>query len=254
MESHQDHPTSWNASGQRRYIAVPRHGHRPGNYSNSWPGLHRASYPQTMKSEDGNAPLPSVPDSAADISESTADPATVPPQSPSQSPTEYLISPGTLWTSGPMVLHPLNPAHVPLPPSVTTSDRSASDLSERTGLSVRASRRQQARDDLVHLLSVTSLTDSPPLVKALVGRLSSITRLRAAKRADLEALLLPDGSAPSTDDIKDLLSISLNWPLPRCPQWSHHKIDVDSDEIWALSSLSPRGLLCGTELYRDLRG
>ena len=103
---------------------------------------------------------------------------------------------------------PLTPAQAPLPPSVTTSIGSTAALSGRTGLSVRALRRQQARDDLVHLLSVASLTNSPPLVEAVVGRLSSITRLRAAKLANLEALLLPDGSAPSPDNIEDLISIT----------------------------------------------
>ena len=107
-----------------------------------------------------------------------------------------------------MVLHPLNPAQAPLPPSVTNSGGSTAALSGHTGLSVCASRRQQARDDLVHLLSVASLIDSPPLIKAVVGRLSSIMRLRAAKCANLEALLLLDISAPSPDDIKDLLSIA----------------------------------------------
>ena len=103
---------------------------------------------------------------------------------------------------------PLTPAQLPLPPSVTTSNGSAATLSRRNGLSVRVLGRQQARDDLFHLLSVASLTDSPPLVKAIIGRLASISRLRAAKRADLEDLLLPDGLAPSPDDIEDLFSIA----------------------------------------------
>ena len=55
---------------------------------------------------------------------------------------------------------------------------------------------QEGRDNLVHLLSVASLTDSPPLVEA-AGRLSSTTRICAAKRADFEALLLPDSLVPS---------------------------------------------------------
>ena len=103
---------------------------------------------------------------------------------------------------------PLTLAQLPLPPSVTTSNGSAATLSRRNGLSVRVLGRQQARDDLFHLLSIASLTDSPPLVKAIIGRLASISRLRAAKRADLEDLLLPDGLAPSPDDIEDLLSIA----------------------------------------------
>ena len=107
-----------------------------------------------------------------------------------------------------MVLHPLTPAQVPLPPSVTTSGGRSAALIRRTSLSFYALRRQQARYHLVQLLFVASLTDSPPLVDDVVGRLSSITRIRVAKRADLEALLLPDGSAPFPDDIEDLLSIA----------------------------------------------
>ena len=114
---------------------------------------------------------------------------------------------------------PLTLAQLPLPPSVTTSNGSAATLSRRNGLSVRVLGRQQARDDLFHLLSVASLTDSPPLVKAIIGRLASISRLRAAKRADLEDLLLPDGLAPSPDDIEDLLSIAryADWTVTSSP-------------------------------------
>ena len=99
-------------------------------------------------------------------------------------------------------------AQVPLHPSVTTSGGSAAALSRRTGLSIRTSMRQQAREYLVHLLSVASLTGSPSLVEAVVVHLFSITRLRTAKRAYLEALLLPDCLASPPNDIKDLLSIA----------------------------------------------
>ena len=64
-----------------------------------------------------------------------------------------------------------------LPPSVTTSGGSADALSGLTGLSVHALRRQQARDDLVHLLSVASLTDIPTIAKAGVVPIYWITRL-----------------------------------------------------------------------------
>ena len=76
-----------------------------------------------------------------------------------------------------MVLHPLTPAQVPLPLSMTTYGVSGAVLSSSTGLSFHDSNHEQARDDLVHLLSVASLTDSPPLVEAIIVRLSSITRL-----------------------------------------------------------------------------
>ena len=39
-------------------------------------------------------------------------------------------------------------------------------------------------------------------------RLSTTSRPHAAKRAELESLLLLDGSAPSPDDIEDLLSLA----------------------------------------------
>ena len=99
-------------------------------------------------------------------------------------------------------------AQVPLPPSVGTSDGRVAALSGRCGRSARASRRQQARDDLTHLLSIASLIDSPPLVEAVVSRLYTISWLRAAKRAELESLLLPDVSALSPDHIEDLLSLA----------------------------------------------
>ena len=99
-----------------------------------------------------------------------------------------------------MVLNPLNPAQIPLPSSVTTFGGSAAALSGRNGLSVRALRRQKASNNIVHLLSSAPITDSPLLVKAIVGHLSLIIRIYAAKCANLEALLFPDGLAPSPDD------------------------------------------------------
>ena len=84
-----------------------------------------------------------------------------------------------------MVLHTLKIFQVPLPPSVTTSRGCIVAICGRTGLSVGASRRQQARYGLAHILSVAYLTDSPLIVKAFTFHLSSITQLCAAKRADL---------------------------------------------------------------------
>ena len=63
-------------------------------------------------------------------------------------------------------------------------------------------------DDLVHILSVASLTKIPPLVEVVVGRIYSITGLRAENRSKLKAILLRNSLAPSTDKIKDLLSIA----------------------------------------------
>ena len=108
-----------------------------------------------------------------------------------------------------MVLHPLIPAQFPLCMSVNTSSGCTTALSGCTGLCIRALRIQQGRDNLVHIFSGESLTDSPPIIEAILGRLSSITWLRVAKRANLESLLLLVGLALSHNDIKDLLSIFL---------------------------------------------
>ena len=104
----------------------------------------------------------------------------------------------------PPLISPLFPQTL----SVATSIGTAAALSMPTILSIRDLKQKQARDNLVYLLSVASLTNSPPLVEAAVNRLSLITQLRTAKRADLEALLLPNGSAPSPNNFKDLISIA----------------------------------------------
>ena len=132
----------------------------------------------------------------------------MPPRSPSPSTTDYLLYPGAKGTSGPMVLQPLTSSQVTLRPILTTSGGSATTLIRHTGLSVCAFRRQQSRYNLVLLLFVPFLTASSPPVEAVVGRVSSITRLYAEKRADLKAFFLPDGLAPSHNGIKDFLSIS----------------------------------------------
>ena len=157
-----------------------------------------------MNPEYRNAPSPSVPSSAAEISASTADPAMV----SSPSPSDPLLPPNVEGTLGPTVMPPLTPAQIPLPPSVDISIGSAAALSERTGLSARALMRQQGRDYLVHLFSIASLANSPLLTKVVAVRLSMITRLRTSMRADLEALLLPDRSTPLPDDINNLISIA----------------------------------------------
>ena len=144
----------------------------------------------------------SVPDLSADIYASTADPATV----PSPSPFDNLLSPnfeGTQRQSD----APLTLAQVPLPPSVSTPIGSVAVVSGCTGLSVRPLRRHQTRDNLFHPLSVPLLANSPILVKAVAGRLSSVTRLYMDKHENLKALLLLDNSALSPNYVKDLISI-----------------------------------------------
>ena len=175
MDYLQDHPTSWTALEKQRYIDMPIHCHHPGKYSNFRPVQHSEPYPRTMKFKDENAPPTYATALSADISASTADPVVVPPRSLSPPLNESLISPGAEGNLWPTVLHPLNPAQVPLPHIVATSDGSDTALSGRTGLSIRASRSQQARDNLIHIVSVAYLSDIPPLVEAVSGRLSSIT-------------------------------------------------------------------------------
>ena len=154
-----------------------------------------------MKSEDENYPLSFVLALAAEIYTSTSDPDTVPPPSPYISTTDSFLSPAPKGTLGLMVLHPLTLAQPPLPPRVTTPGGSTATLSSHTGLSVRVLKRQQDRDNLFHFLFVASLTKIPPFVETVVGRLSSITRLHAAKCANIEALLLLNGSAQSPNYI-----------------------------------------------------
>ena len=53
-----------------------------------------------------------------------------------------------------------------------------------------------------------STIDSPLLVHVVVICPSTTSQMHASKRAELDSLLLPDGLAPSPDDIEDLLSLS----------------------------------------------
>ena len=80
--------------------------------------------------------------------------------------------------------HP-SPSQVPLPLSVRTTNGNVSTLSERYGRSDRASQRQQVSDELIHLLSIASLTGISLLVEAVMRCLSAIFHLRAAKRAEI---------------------------------------------------------------------
>ena len=107
-----------------------------------------------------------------------------------------------------MTVVPLTPYQVPLPPISGTSDGSIAVLSGRSGRSPCASRHHQARDDLTYLLSINSLTSSPPLLEAVVICLSTTSRPHAAKRVKLESLLLPEGLASSPDDIEDFLLLA----------------------------------------------
>ena len=121
-----------------------------------------------MKSKDSNAPSPSVQTLEAEISTSTSDLATV----PSTPPFDPLHLPNVEGTSGTTVITLLTLANLPLTLNVATYTVRTAVISGHTGLSVRASSHQKARDDLIHILSVALLTNSPPLVKASVRRLS----------------------------------------------------------------------------------
>ena len=115
----------------------------------------------------GNAPPLSFPASEVGISASNANPATVP--SPSLS--DPLLLPNVEGTLGLTVITPMTPAYILQSPSVSNSIRSAAEIIGCTRLSVCALRQHQSRDNLVHLLSVATLTKIPPLVEAVFGRL-----------------------------------------------------------------------------------
>ena len=108
----------------------------------------------------------------------------------------------------PAVTVPLTPAQVLLPPSFGGSDGNIYILGGCSGHSDRALRHHQDWDNLTHILSVVSLTNIPHLIKPVVGRLTTIARLRVAKSTQLETLRLLDGSVPLPKDINDLLYLS----------------------------------------------
>ena len=51
------------------------------------------------------------------------------------------------------------------------------------------------------------LTDIPPLVEYVVGRLTTISRMWEANHSKLENLHLPDSLSPSPNNTNDLLSL-----------------------------------------------
>ena len=134
-----------------------------------------------MTSKDENTPPTLVPALAADISASPADPETVTPPSPPQ----VLLQSSVSTTSEPTLMGPPTPAHSPLSPSVRTSDGSVATLSRQSGRSDRTLWCHQARDNLTNLLSISPLTNSSPLVKAVVSRLFTISQMRAEKSAKI---------------------------------------------------------------------
>ena len=96
--------------------------------------------------------------------------AAVPPLTPPQD----LLLPAIPANTDPEVTVTPTIYQVTLPPSVRRSDGSVATLGGRSVHSASSSRRQQAWDNLTHLLLAAPLTDSPPLVKAVVGRLTTI--------------------------------------------------------------------------------
>ena len=157
-----------------------------------------------MTSEDRNTPMMSYLYSMVDISTSATNPEAVSPLTP----TKDLIQTGVPENTEPAVTVPPTPAQVPLPPIIGGSGGSLSTIGGHCGHSAHASRRKQARYDLTHLLSITYFTGSPLIVEAFSWRLTTISWLSTANRADLETLRLPDGSAPLPDNINNLLSLT----------------------------------------------
>ena len=209
LDSRQDHPISWTASGQQQYIAVPRHGHHPSNYSNCWPVLHPTPYPRTMKSKDGNTPPSSVPASATDISASTSDPSTVPTWSPSPSPTESLLSPRAKGTSWPNCAAPSGP--VPGPP-----------ISERDHLRRKLRRVKREHRPLCPRLEEPAGQGQPrpPPLRRIPHRQSSARRGRRPSLLDHPDLRGEARRLRGTPPPGQLGAVTpLRRPLPCCPQW-----------------------------------
>ena len=161
VNSHQDHPTSWTAYRQKLYIVVLRYGHRPSTAAPVASSLDKSPHPKIMTSEDGNAPSNVRPS----LGRSHLRQRWLHHHHP-----KVLLQASSPTSYDTMMMGPLTPDQVPLSPRIGTSDGSISALS---GRSASASRRQQTRDDLTHILSIYSLTRSPPLVGAVVIRLLS---------------------------------------------------------------------------------
>ena len=159
------------------------------------------------------------PDAAADVSTSTADLAAVISLTPPQVP----LPPSVIATAKPSVAIPSTPALVPLPPSTRPSDRSVATSDH----SYHASCRQQARNNLTHIILVLSLTDSPSLVYSVVSCYTTISILHVSTRAELKALRLQDDSMPTPDDVNNLLSIARYANLSIC---SH--VNSISKSMW----------------------
>ena len=66
----------------------------------------------------------------------------------------------------------------------------------------------QAHKKLTHLLLVASLTEIPLFVELVVARYTTISRLRAATRADIKYLWIRDGTTPNIDNVDNLLSLA----------------------------------------------
>ena len=79
----------------------------------------------------------------------------------------------------------------------------------------------------VHLLLVASLIDSPPLFESAINCYTTISRLRAATRAEIKALLLQDDTTPTPDDMENLLSLASYYNI-----YIHARVNLVSKMMW----------------------
>ena len=103
---------------------------------------------------------------------------------------------------------PLTPAQVLLTPIVGPSYGKDTTRVGSSGNSARDLCCHQAHKELTHLLLLSSLTKIPLFIESVVARYTTISRLRAATRADIKYLWIRDGTTPNIDNVDNLLSLA----------------------------------------------
>ena len=164
--------------------------------------LPPTSYPKFPPRNLSTTPTPD-PAMVVYVSSSMSEPASVIPSIPAQIP----LSSSVISTAEPVVVIPLTAYQVPLSQSVVAYNRINTTHGGSSGHSACALIRQQARNYLMHLFLLASITGSPTLVEAVVARYTTISRFCAATCADLKGVLLQDGTTLTLDDVDNLLSL-----------------------------------------------
>lgn len=109
-----------------------------------------------------------------------------------------------IYTADPAVAILLTPDQVSLPPSDVASYGIATTRGGISGYLARALHFHQSVNDLTNLLFVALLTNIHMFVESLFACHTTISRLRAAMRADLKGFLIWDGTIPTPDDLDNL--------------------------------------------------